>query len=511
MLHRNPWTGSARAGGAPASAPIPTNLPAGYKLLSVRGPRRSGRRGRRSRGDDDDDLDEGDDGLKRVCFQPPAHLSRRDCGELCAMVTLFFMAAVALIALHIGSKVSMCERPSGGDGDDASLRRMRPCMSSYAGASLLAANPHLASLDNLQYAASLASSARSHPRYGTPAVPTSDPSMRGGSAFARARYYGHGHVSRERHWFDMLNTSTFMCPDARPVGSSKVGERKFICGAALWSKGQGQGQGQEKGVSGAAGAGTQGAAQEEPGWETDSASQPVPVVPADPQLHSSCVILSVGGNLEWDFEDAVLALTPACVVYTLDCTVDPERFMHPMHSPRIRPIHLCMDGKDHVQGSTMKKSLPDGQIVPAWEQRYMTVEGVLRTLARESAGKRGAGAGEGKGKGAEPAPFMADLWKVDCEGCEFAVATSLLRIAQLQSEGGAGGVGGGAGDPGFSSSVLPSQMAIEVHASSREECTYTDTLWFFTTLAKAGYVVVHREDNPTNDFVTEFTLVRAYC
>ena len=118
---------------------------------------------------------------------------------------------------------------------------------------------------------------------------------------------------------------------------------------------------------------------------------------------------------------------------------------------------------------------------------------------------------EGKRKLVELAA-NADLWKVDCEGCEFALAvTSRRRDSARGREKGSGGGEGKQRQPRRRPFSLPGQIAVEIHTTYRKECASEEALDLFVAFARAGYVVAHREDNPSNEFVSEFTLVRAFC
>jgi hypothetical protein len=323
------------------------------------------------------------------------------------------------------------------------LPTLQPCWESATAASLLHAHPLLAGTNSAEYARIVVASARSWPHYG-----------RAGAALDAA---AHG-----RAFFDMLNATTHACPDAAPVGDTAVGERKFICGAARWA-------------------------------EARSAPAAAAAAGGDPLLSPSCAVYSIGSNLVWDFEDDLLARTPACRVYTLDCTVPPWAFTYP--SARVVPIHACLD--------TSSWSKPNKWVFPSWWMHFEPAEGVMDSLGHGLGGAEAARASGGLGD-AE----VVDLWKVDCEGCEFDLVRSWMKPGWQHV---------GAHSPPRASRTarhLPAQLALEVHGAGDDgkvDCAYADVERLAEDLAHLGYVLTHREDNPNAFHVAEFTFVRAFC
>jgi hypothetical protein len=63
------------------------------------------------------------------------------------------------------------------------------------------------------------------------------------------------------------------------------------------------------------------------------------------QTEEKCVVYSVGGNNQWQFELDILEKTP-CEVHTFDCTGNITRFQKPKH-PRLSFHHICL-GAEHV-------------------------------------------------------------------------------------------------------------------------------------------------------------------
>ena len=69
--------------------------------------------------------------------------------------------------------------------------------------------------------------------------------------------------------------------------------------------------------------------------------------------NSSCVVVSVGSNGQWTFEEDVFART-GCRVEVFDCTVDPKEVTVPMHlRGRVRLHHHCIgpSPKDKDKGA----------------------------------------------------------------------------------------------------------------------------------------------------------------
>jgi hypothetical protein len=71
------------------------------------------------------------------------------------------------------------------------------------------------------------------------------------------------------------------------------------------------------------------------------------------QTKKKCVVCSMGGNNEWQFELDILEQTPPCEVHTFDCTGNITRFDKPKH-PRLSFHHICL-GAEHVPCNQDKK------------------------------------------------------------------------------------------------------------------------------------------------------------
>ena len=102
------------------------------------------------------------------------------------------------------------------------------------------------------------------------------------------------------------------------------------------------------------------------------------------QLKAGCVVYSIGGNNQWEFELDLVKKTP-CHVYTFDCTGPKSRFQVPNH-PRIHFHHVCLtpySGTDKFEGMEgeawtlleMQQNLGHSRI----DLLKMDVEGRIRT------------------------------------------------------------------------------------------------------------------------------------
>jgi len=189
---------------------------------------------------------------------------------------------------------------------------------------------------------------------------------------------------------------------------------------------------------------------------------------AELQKQPSCVVYSIGGNNQWDFELELLQKTP-CEIHTFDCTGRLERFQKPPHE-RLHFHHVCI-GTQHRQGirSTevcegRKKCGPTWTL---WEMQHHLKHDKI------------------------------DLFKADIEGWEWPLFKSWPLLS----------------NPDRSRDVnLPMQILVEVHYQSVfEERLAMDIVKLQTRLLKMGYIVVVRDDNPQCLHCTELTLMRYRC
>jgi hypothetical protein len=433
-------------------------------------------------------------------------LSDRECCEVLGCVSLFLVAATALVLLHMGSHVTLCRfrADDGGaalEGILASVPALQPCVGGPFARGVFAKSPSLLQMDSKGYARSLVSLARTHAEYGSPAPSANNnggmrPLLRERLSGGLERS-GGGKGGGRRPWFDALNGSVVPCDGMAAVGGAqRLGERKLVCGAAGWPDSYmaavawAEGEARKAGGAGGQGEGEGVSGEGDPSAPSTTAA-------------AGCAVLSIGSANDFFFEDDTLTRLPSCHIFTLDCTLDPARFglsSAMTATGRLHPVHLCVDDHAHEAPAIITKVQPDGSKAPLWVQRYERMEDVL--------GGRMKG-----GPAGQPIPRRfqnAPLWKVDCEGCEYAIADSLLGPAFMRRAG-AGEEGGQAQAPP-PLLVPPQQIAVEVHTTARPQtCASEDATMLFAKFAAAGYVIVNREDNPTNDFVSEFTLVRAFC
>lgn len=171
-----------------------------------------------------------------------------------------------------------------------------------------------------------------------------------------------------------------------------------------------------------------------------------------PEDDSSCVVLSIGGNNEWDFERQIVGKTK-CKVHTFDCTL--PLVVPPEISSRVTPHQLC------VSQNPQTIKFEDGRT-----QKFITYAEMLKYLNIREA---------------------PTILKMDIEGHEFGVLRSVFS----------------------SLTTFPSQIAIELHfgtlKSVEEAYLFTKYLW------EAGYALIARIDNPTCTSCTDVLLKRIFC
>eukprot|EP00977_Amphora_coffeiformis_P024481 scaffold15975_cov153-Amphora_coffeaeformis.AAC.1 len=197
-------------------------------------------------------------------------------------------------------------------------------------------------------------------------------------------------------------------------------------------------------------------------------------------LKPGCVVYSIGGNNQWQFEMGVLQKTP-CQVHTFDCTGDRSRFKVPAND-RLVFHHVCL-GTEHVDAApTCPKGNP--KCGPTW-----TLSEMQQTLGHN----------------------RIDLLKVDIEGFEWGLFESWPELA-AQSEQ-------------QQTLALPMQLNVEIHYKTqfpalwRPGQTNDGEIWKSPTeiaglqrhLLSMGYAVIERDDNRFCPHCTELTLIRARC
>jgi len=202
----------------------------------------------------------------------------------------------------------------------------------------------------------------------------------------------------------------------------------------------------------------------------------------DHLVNRFCVIYSIGGNNQWEFELESLKRTK-CEIHTFDCTGDISRFSKP-ESDRLFFHHVCL-GTKHQAAPAVEDGVESSQYIK---------RGETWTLA------------EMKEKLDHP---QIDLLKVDIEGFE----VPLLRSWQKRHS-------------------LPMQVLVEVHFKTYpqfvEELRSRNTTYRYVHreefmsprelvalqehLLHIGYTTVIRDDNHACGHCTELTLLRtAHC
>jgi hypothetical protein len=197
------------------------------------------------------------------------------------------------------------------------------------------------------------------------------------------------------------------------------------------------------------------------------------------QTEEKCVVYSMGGNNQWEFELDILAKTP-CQVHTFDCTGNIARFQKPQH-PRLTFHHICL-GSEHVpynEGQQCKGGIC-GDILTLYQ--IQTMLGHKRI----------------------------DLFKMDIEGYEWPIFESWPELGDTNQA---------------ADMVLPMQILVELHYQTQMPALWLpgqkrsrvdfkfakDMVKLQEHLLKAGYAVGFRDDNKACRHCTELTLVRYQC
>ena len=206
-----------------------------------------------------------------------------------------------------------------------------------------------------------------------------------------------------------------------------------------------------------------------------------------------CIIYSIGGNNEWQFEEDLLKRTK-CDIHTFDCTGPPSRFTKKPSHPRSHFHHICL-GDQHVPAPPIQKCTDPHMVCG----EIMTLAQMQRHLHHTH----------------------LELIKMDIEGFEVPLLHSWWRHENNNNNDKENGV----------VAAYPVQMMMEVHY-----CTYpalaagirqgysrrydswpntgeviqtaTDFVLLQSMLLDMGYVVVSRQDNPLCNHCTELVLVR---
>ena len=172
-----------------------------------------------------------------------------------------------------------------------------------------------------------------------------------------------------------------------------------------------------------------------------------------------CIIYSLGGNNQWEFELDALGKTP-CEIHTFDCTGEESRFEKP-DNDRLVFHHVCL-GTDHLE------KRPRGR----FQGEFWTLLEAQQRLGHE----------------------QIDLFKIDIEGGEFPIFESWPLLEEHAEA---------------SRVLMPMQILIEVHMNDSLGPIGMVTLQ--ERRLKMGYVTVERDDNQHFLRGTELTLVRVQC
>ena len=165
-----------------------------------------------------------------------------------------------------------------------------------------------------------------------------------------------------------------------------------------------------------------------------------------------CIIYSLGGNAEIDFEAAILDALPACSVWQFDCTVSPERMAGAVariparDRPRFFFKPFCV-GKD---GTVVDISYGDEGARHTTRATLRSVAAIMRELGHS----------------------QLSVLKMDVEGAEFEVLPAYFAVQ--------------------AGATLPPQISIELHGRGGDVSV---TMAPVMEILRAGYVLIARRDN----------------
>lgn len=147
---------------------------------------------------------------------------------------------------------------------------------------------------------------------------------------------------------------------------------------------------------------------------------------------SECLVISVGSETETSFEDAVFRdISSKCMVHTFDCTLNPKQIQimqaKVLNNPHFHFYPWCIG--------------PEGS-----SGQFKTVQQALIDIGL--AGK------------------TIDIFKIDCEGCEWVTYRDWLNVDIRQ-------------------------IQVELHKGTMDG----KAMGFFNFMYEAGYVVFHKEAN----------------
>jgi len=195
-------------------------------------------------------------------------------------------------------------------------------------------------------------------------------------------------------------------------------------------------------------------------------------------LAPGCVVYSIGGNNQWQFERDILAKTP-CEVHTFDCTGPRDRFQIP-DDPRLHFHYTCLSAKP-------SPSRPVGECT---DRNDRNVCGDMKTLSQIQSMFNHT---------------QIDLLKMDIEGFEHGLFMSW----------------GVLGDETEPLQVLPMQILVELHYRTgmkelaphhRMDFLNEVDLWELQThLLRMGYATIVRDNNRRCLACSELTILRFRC
>lgn len=197
----------------------------------------------------------------------------------------------------------------------------------------------------------------------------------------------------------------------------------------------------------------------------------------------SCIIYSIGGNNNWEFEERVYDMTP-CQIHTFDCTGPISRFRPPARiADRHTFHHVCLATVNVAKAEhpeLVKHVAPDFSVVGAVETLQRMQERLQHT--------------------------RLDLLKLDIEGYEWPIFESWPELNDIEKS---------------SKVTLPMQILVEIHYRTAMHDLWPKPGEIFKTeidivelqahLLRMGYVVAIRDDNMACPHCTELTLLRHKC
>lgn len=198
-----------------------------------------------------------------------------------------------------------------------------------------------------------------------------------------------------------------------------------------------------------------------------------------PDKEAPCIVYSIGGNNQWEFELDILNTTD-CVIHTFDCTGFERRFRKP-DNPRLHFHFVCL-GTENKPANHSCRARKKEQCGEIW-----TLQRMQQTMHHS----------------------RIDLLKIDIEGFEWPLLESWPLLSDTRAS---------------SEVLLPMQLLLEVHfitlfkvlwvpgADPVKEFKYpVDMVRLQERFILMGYSVVVQDDNERCTHCTELTLIRTRC